>query len=106
MFRGLLSAFLKPYDPQLAGYALDAEEEVSRGGDTDVSFFRLLYRLDPQLKAFCWKDRRFSGLAALGGFILNDARENGVSGGVHRGGALAAAHFRVRKADHRRRAAV
>lgn len=80
MFRGLLSAFLKPYDPQLAGYALDAEEEVSRGGDTDVSFFRLLYRLDPQLKAFCWKDRRFSGLAALGGFILNDARENGVSG--------------------------
>lgn len=80
VFRGLLSAFLKPYDPQLAGYALDAEEEVSRGGDTDVSFFRLLYRLDPQLKAFCWKDRRFSGLAALGGFILNDARENGVSG--------------------------
>lgn len=81
VFRGLLSAFLKPFDPQLAGYALDAEEEAAQGMDTDVSFFRLLYRLDPELKAFFWKDRRFSGLAALGGFILSDARENGTDGG-------------------------
>lgn len=80
VFRGLLSAFLKPYDPQLAGYALDAEEEVARGGDTDLAFFRLLYRLDQQTRAFFWKDRRFSGLAALGRFILNDTREHGTSG--------------------------
>lgn len=80
VFRGLLSAFLKPYDPQLAGYALDAEEEAARGGDTDLAFFRLLYRLDPQTRAFFWKDRRFANLAALGRFILNDARENGTAG--------------------------
>lgn len=71
VFRGILSGFLKPFDPQLAGYAIDAEEEVTRGESPDISFFRLLYRLDPETKAFFWKDRRFESVSEFGDYILD-----------------------------------
>ncbi|MGN1338859.1 MAG: serine/threonine-protein kinase [Oscillospiraceae bacterium] len=71
VFRGILSGFLKPYDPQLAGYVLDAEEEAAAGGDPDIAFFKLIYRLDPDTKAFCWKNRRFESIPKLGEYILN-----------------------------------
>lgn len=71
VFRGILSGFLKPYDPQLAGYALDAEDEVSGGGDPDMAFFKLIYRLDPETKAFCWKGRRFENISQLGEYVLD-----------------------------------
>lgn len=79
VFRGILSGFLKPYDPQLAGYVLDAEEEVSAGGDADIAFFRLIYRLDPETKAFCWKDRRFESISRLGRYILQCMNSGNIS---------------------------
>lgn len=75
VFRGILSGFLKPFDPQLAGYAIDAEEAAANGADTDVEFFRLLYRLDPETKAFCWKDRRFESISAFGEYILDSMND-------------------------------
>lgn len=71
VFRGILSGFLKPYDPELAGYALDAEDEVSGGADADLAFFKLIYRLDPETKAFCWKGRRFESISELGNYVLD-----------------------------------
>ena len=75
VFRGILSGFLKPYDPQLAGYALDAEDEAAGGGDADMAFFRLIYRLDPETKAFCWKGRRFESVSELGEYVLNSMND-------------------------------
>lgn len=74
VFRGILSAFLKPFEPQLASAAMDAEEEAANGADPDIAYFRLLYRLDPEYRAFCWKSRRFESLPALGEYILAQAR--------------------------------
>lgn len=74
VFRGILSAFLKPFEPQLASAAMDAEEEAANGADPDIAFFRLLYRLDPEYRAFCWKSRRFESLTALGDYILTRMR--------------------------------
>ena len=74
VFRGILSAFLKPFEPQLASAVMDAEEEAASGADPDIAFFRLLYRLDPEYKAFCWKSRRFESVTALGEYILTQMR--------------------------------
>lgn len=71
VFRGILSGFLKPYDPELAGYVLDAEDEAANGGNPDLAFFKLIYRLDPETKAFFWKDKRFDSISALGEHILD-----------------------------------
>lgn len=75
VFRGILSAFLKPFEPQLASCAMDAEEEAANGADPDIAFFRLLYRLDPEYRAFCWKSRRFESVTALGDYILTRMRD-------------------------------
>ncbi len=79
VFRGILSGFLKPYNPELAGYALDAEDEVSGGGDPDLAFFRLIYRLDPDTKAFFWKGRRFDSISALGDYILDSMNSGNIT---------------------------
>ncbi len=77
VFRGILSGFLKPYDPELAGYAIDAEEEAAQGQSPDIALFRLLYRLDPETKAFCWKGRSFDSIPAFGEFILDTMNTGG-----------------------------
>lgn len=74
VFRGILSAFLKPFEPQLASAAMDAEEEAASGADPDIAFFRLLYRLDPEYRAFCWKSCRFESVSDLGEYILEQMR--------------------------------
>lgn len=75
VFRGILSGFLKPYNPELAGYALDAEEEAANGGNSDLAFFKLIYRLDPETKAFYWRGKRFDSISALGDYILKSMND-------------------------------
>lgn len=75
VFRGVLSAFLKPCDPELANRVIDAEDEAAKGKNTDVVFFGLLYRLDPEYKAFCWKGKRFDSITELGDYFLKAMSE-------------------------------
>lgn len=75
VFRGVLSAFLKPCDPELASRVIDAEEEAANGKNTDLVFFSLLYRLDPEYKAFCWKGNNFDSITALGEYLLKAMNE-------------------------------
>lgn len=71
LYRGLMSAFFKSFNPEIAGYCLDAEEEASQSeGREDVVFWNLLYRIDPDLKEFYWMGREFESLSALGQDML------------------------------------
>ena len=68
--RGLISAFFKSQDQEIASYCMDAEEEVQRGGNSDVEFWKLLYKLSPNLKKFFWKNKNYSSAQKLGEDIL------------------------------------
>lgn len=71
LYRGLMSAFFKSFNPEIAGYCLDAEEEASQvDGRDDVIFWNLLYRIDPDLKGFYWMGQGFESLSALGKDML------------------------------------
>ena len=68
--RGLISAFFKSQDQEIASYCMDAEEEVQRGRNSDVEFWKLLYKLSPNLKKFFWKNKNYSSAQKLGEDIL------------------------------------
>ena len=67
LYRGLLSGYLKPLNPQLAEYCLDAE--ASRENNDKV-FFNLLFKLNPNLKSFHWLDRSYPSLKEFGKDLL------------------------------------
>lgn len=69
LFRGLLSAYFKGFDAEVAGYCMDAEEEVSNG-DEDVIFFKTLYKIDASMTCFLWKGKRYETIAILGNEFL------------------------------------
>lgn len=54
LFRGLLSAYFKGFDAEIAGFCMDAEDEVERG-DEDLIFFKTLYRINTIMTKFVWK---------------------------------------------------
>ena len=68
--RGLISAFFKSQDQEIASYCMDAEEEVQRGRNSDIEFWKLLYKLSPNLKKFFWKNKNYSSAQKLGEDIL------------------------------------
>ncbi len=70
LFRGLLSGFFKPVNPEIAGYCLDAERTK---GDPDVLFFRTLCKICPT-RALYWKNYRFNSLHDLGCRMLDCLR--------------------------------
>ena len=71
LFRGLLSSFYKTIDPELAGYCLDAEEEVSKSyNKEDIIFFKTLYKLDKDTTKIYWKGRAYNNLKELGHDLL------------------------------------
>ncbi len=70
LFRGLLSAYFKEFDAEIAGFCMDAEEEVAEG-DEDLIFFRTLYKIDPSMTCFQWKGKRYEDLSLLGNEFLN-----------------------------------
>lgn len=71
LFRGLLSGFFKSFDPEIAGFCMDAEEEATRvNGKDDFIFWKTMYELNKSTKEFYWKGRIYQGLPALGRDLL------------------------------------
>lgn len=79
LFRGLLSGFFKSFNPQIASSCLDAEEEASKGASDDFIFWKLLYKLDTDIRTFYWRGQVFQGLPALGRTILEQLRKGNLS---------------------------
>lgn len=77
VFRGILSGFFKGFNPELAGFCIDAEEEATRiNGKDDMIFWKLLYKLSPNTTDFYWKGHTYQGLPALGREILERLWKN------------------------------
>jgi hypothetical protein len=77
LYRGLLSAFFKNFNPEIAGFCLDAEEEATRtAGKDDIIFWDLLYKIYPELNGFYWKGQIYESLPALGRDMLEKLWEN------------------------------
>lgn len=71
LYRGLLSGFFKNFNPEIAGYCMDAEDEATKQtGKDDIIFWNLLYKIDPELKAFYWMGRAYESVPALGRDML------------------------------------
>ena len=71
LYRGLMSAFFKNFNPEIAGYCIDAEEEATRtAGKDDIIFWKLLYKIYPELNGFYWMGQIYESLPALGRDML------------------------------------
>lgn len=71
LYRGLMSAFFKNFNPEIAGYCIDAEDEASRtSGKEDIIFWNLLYKIYPELDGFYWMGQIYETLAVLGQDML------------------------------------
>lgn len=73
LFRGLLTGHFSKFESGLAEICMHAEE-ASEGDDPDLIFFRTLYRIDPNLRAFCWRSLRYADLRELGARLLEALR--------------------------------
>lgn len=78
LFRGLLSAYFKGFDAEIAGFCMDAEDEVSNG-DEDVIFFKTLYKIDSSMTRFYWKGRKYDDITAIGNELLEKLWSNDTS---------------------------
>ena len=77
LYRGLMSGFFKTFDPEIAGYCLDAEDEASKSGaNDDLVFWNLLYKISPEATSFYWDGRVYESLVILGEEILNHLRND------------------------------
>lgn len=72
LYRGLLSSFFKNFNPEIAGYCMDAEEEEATrtAGKDDIIFWDLLYKIYPELNGFYWMGQTYESLPALGRDML------------------------------------
>lgn len=77
LYRGLLSGFFKNFNPEIAGYCIDAEEEATQtAGKDDVIFWNLLYKICPELNGFYWLGHIYESLPALGRNMLEKLWKN------------------------------
>ncbi len=77
LYRGLLSSFFKNFNPEIAGYCMDAEEEATRtAGKDDIIFWDLLYKIYPELNGFYWMGQTYESLPALGRDMLEKLWRN------------------------------
>lgn len=80
LYRGLMSAFFKNFNPEIAGYCMDAEDEASRtAGKDDIIFWQLLYKIYPELNGFYWMGQIYESLPALGRDMLEKLWKNDTS---------------------------
>lgn len=71
LYRGLMFAFFKNFNPEIAGYCMDAEEEATKtAGKDDIIFWNLIYRIYPELKGFYWIGQIYESLPAMGRDML------------------------------------
>ena len=77
LYRGLMTAFFENFNPEIAGYCMEAEEEATRTtGKDDLIFWQLLYRIYPELKGFYWMGKIYESLPALGRDMLERLWKN------------------------------
>lgn len=77
LYRGLMSAFFKNFNPEIAGYCMDAEEEATKtAGKDDIIFWSLLYKIYPELNGFYWIGQIYESLPALGRDMLERLWKN------------------------------
>ena len=77
LYRGLLSGFFKNFNPEIAGYCIDAEEEATQtAGKDDVIFWNLIYKICPELNGFYWLGHIYESLPALGRDMLENLWQN------------------------------
>ena len=77
LYRGLMSAFFKNFNPEIAGYCMDAEDEAARtAGKDDIIFWNLLYKIYPELNGFYWMGQIYESLPALGRDMLEKLWKN------------------------------
>ena len=75
LYRGSLSEFFKSFNPEIAGMCMDAEEAASKDRSAqDYYFFDILYKLNPGMKQFYWKDFSYISLPSMGRNILYKLR--------------------------------
>lgn len=75
LYRSALTSHFKSFNSDLANYCADAEEAVRKAPIMeDVAFFECLYRLNPKLVSFNWKDEHYTSMETLGLSILRDLR--------------------------------
>lgn len=80
LYRGLMSAFFKNFNPEIAGYCMDAEDEASRtAGKDDIIFWQLLYKIYPELNGFYWMGQIYESLPAFGRDMLERLWKNDTS---------------------------
>ena len=77
--RKFLSGFFTNRDNDLTNRCIDAEEEIQSGKDSDVAFWKLLYKLAPDIKEFFWKNKRYSSLQSFGQEMLTKLHQSDMS---------------------------
>lgn len=77
LYRGLMAAFFKNFNPEIAGYCMDAEEEATKtAGKDDIIFWNLLYKIYPELNGFYWMGQIYESFPALGRDMLERLWKN------------------------------
>ena len=81
LYRSFLSQKFSVFNTDYANICQDAEEAIkqNRNADQDVEFFRVLYRLCPDLPAFHWKNVHYRNMRELGLAWLKGLREDDTS---------------------------
>ena len=71
LFRGRITAHFRAWNQDIARKCQAAEEEAAReNGKDDIIFWKLLYQINPKLKAFYWMGQSYESLAAFGRDVL------------------------------------
>lgn len=79
LYRGLLAGFFMACDPEIAEFCMDAEESVTKKNeDEDVAFWKLLYKVAPDMNDFFWKNQHYDSLTAFGTTLMENLRNGNV----------------------------
>lgn len=79
LYRGLLTGFFMACDPEIAEACMDAEDSVTkRGENEDVAFWKLLYKMSPDVNTFFWKNQKYESLNAFGTDLMEKLRSGNV----------------------------
>jgi serine/threonine protein kinase len=77
LFRGTLREYFRTSNDYIAKQCLAAEENIRKfNGQDDLIFLKLLYKINPALKKFYWKDRTFENIYAVGRDLLEHLWNN------------------------------
>lgn len=78
LYRSFLTQKFAVFNTDYASICQDAEDVIkqNKNADQDVEFFRVLYRLCPDLSSFHWKNVHYSNMRELGLEWLKGLRES------------------------------